>query len=87
MHRHAGIASHPPICALRVAAFVLALALGECQEIHEEVIMKTNPFHSKLPGTDVHHNNTSCTTGNNIESYNKVAGTGGLPLCGQCSRL
>jgi hypothetical protein len=33
-------------------------------------------FHSKLPGTSKHHNNDKCTEGNNIESYNKVSGTG-----------
>ena len=48
---------------------------------------KVAPFHSKLPGTTVHHNNSSCTEGDNIESYNRVAGTGGLPLCNHCARL
>lgn len=48
---------------------------------------KVSPFHSKKPGTAVHHNNNSCTEGNNIESYNKVAGTGGLPLCSHCKSL
>ena len=46
---------------------------------------KVNPFHSKLPGTGVHHNDNTCTTGNNIESYNRVSGTGGLPLCHECA--
>jgi len=49
--------------------------------------MKTNAFHSKKPGTKVHHNNTSCTEGNNIEWYNKEPGTGGHPLCDHCKRL
>jgi hypothetical protein len=48
---------------------------------------KVDPFHSKKPGTDKHHNNDSCTEGNNIESYNKVDGDGGLPLCDHCKRL
>jgi len=48
---------------------------------------KVNPFHSRLPGTRVHHNNTQCTEGDNIESYNRVSGTGGLPLCDHCRRL
>ncbi len=48
---------------------------------------KVAPFHSKLEGTGVHHNNDKCTLGDNIESYNKVSGTGGLPLCDQCKRL
>lgn len=46
-----------------------------------------SPFHSKLPGTSVHHNNSKCTEGNNIESYNRKPGTGGLPLCDHCKRL
>jgi hypothetical protein len=49
--------------------------------------MKVPPFHSKRPGTTHHHNNNQCTEGNNIESYNKVAGTGNLPLCHHCQRL
>lgn len=48
---------------------------------------KVPAFYSKLPGTGVHHNNSSCTTGDNIESYNRVSGTGGLPLCSQCAGL
>lgn len=48
---------------------------------------KCAPFHSKLPGTRVYHDNTSCTEGDNIESYNRVAGTGGLPKCDHCKRL
>jgi hypothetical protein len=48
---------------------------------------KVSPFRSKLPGTTKHHNNDSCTEGNNIESYNRVAGAGGLPLCDHCARL
>lgn len=48
---------------------------------------KVYPFHSKLVGTRVHHNNDRCTEGNNIESYNRVGGTGGLPLCQHCRDL
>lgn len=48
---------------------------------------KVPPFHSKLPGTEVHHNNDKCTEGNNIERRNRVPGTGGLPLCSHCARL
>jgi len=47
---------------------------------------KVDPFHSKVT-LDVHHNNSSCKTGDNIESYNKVPGTGGLPLCKECAGL
>jgi hypothetical protein len=48
---------------------------------------KVTAFRSKLPGTGVHHNDDKCTVGNNIESYNRVAGSGGLPLCHTCSNL
>lgn len=48
---------------------------------------KVAPFHSKKPGTTVHHNDTRCTEGNNIEPGNKASGTGGLPLCSHCKRL
>lgn len=53
----------------------------------KEVIMpKVTPFHSKLSGTRVHHNNNKCTEGNNIESHNRKSGTGGHPLCERCKR-
>jgi hypothetical protein len=45
-----------------------------------------SPFHSKLT-TDVYHNNSACTVGDNIESYNKESGTGGKRLCDQCRSL
>lgn len=48
---------------------------------------KVPAFHSKLPGTNKHHNNNACTEGNNIETKNRVTGTGGLPLCDHCARL
>jgi hypothetical protein len=47
---------------------------------------KVAPFHSKVT-KDVHHDNNQCKTGNNIETYNKVSGTGGLPRCSECARL
>jgi hypothetical protein len=49
---------------------------------------KTNPWHSTAK-TDkpVHHDNTLCTEGNNIESKNRAAGTGGHPLCHHCADL
>ena len=46
---------------------------------------KTQPFHSIKQ--NVHHNNTSCTEGNNIERENWRSGTGGKPLCSRCARL
>ncbi|PIV86016.1 MAG: hypothetical protein COW50_03800 [Candidatus Moranbacteria bacterium CG17_big_fil_post_rev_8_21_14_2_50_41_107] len=35
----------------------------------------------------VHHNNTECNTGNNIERENLRQGTGEKPLCKECARL
>lgn len=46
---------------------------------------KTTPWHSVK--TNVHHNNTKCTEGNNIEKVNLRSGTGGKPLCEHCERL
>lgn len=46
---------------------------------------KVQPWHSvKEP---VHHNNTNCNTGNNIEKENWKSGTGGKPECKECQRL
>ena len=49
--------------------------------------MRVKPFYSKKPGTEVYHNNNKCTEGNNIESYNRTSGTGGLRLCKKCKEL
>jgi hypothetical protein len=47
--------------------------------------METSPWHSvKQP---VHHDNTACTEGNNIEKENLRQGTGGKPLCSHCESL
>lgn len=49
---------------------------------------KVAPFHSTaLNAPKVHHNNSSCTEGNNIEAKNKASGTGNHPLCAHCGRL
>jgi hypothetical protein len=46
---------------------------------------KKSPWHSiKQP---VHHNNTNCNTGNNIEKEYYREGTGGKPLCQECAKL
>jgi hypothetical protein len=34
---------------------------------------------------DVYHDETRCRTGNNIESWNRVSGTGGLKRCTECA--
>lgn len=46
---------------------------------------KTSPWHSVKSA--VHHNNTACTEGNNIEHENPRSGTGGKPLCNKCTDL
>lgn len=43
------------------------------------------PWHS-IKQT-VHHNNTECNTGNNIERENLRQGDGGKPLCQECADL
>lgn len=48
--------------------------------------MKTSPWHSLLV-KNVHHDNTRCTEGNNIEPRYRATGTGGLPRCRRCSEL
>lgn len=47
--------------------------------------MKRAPWHSIKQ--HVHHNDTDCNTGNNIEPENLRQGTGGKPLCAECARL
>ncbi|MDT7541682.1 MAG: hypothetical protein QOE33_1586 [Acidobacteriota bacterium] len=47
--------------------------------------MKKDPWHSIKQS--VHHNNTECNTGNNIEQENLRSGTGGKPLCKECADL
>ena len=49
--------------------------------------MKVSPFHSTEPNIEVYHNSNRCTEGNNIESRNWAAGTGGKRLCDHCHRL
>lgn len=48
-------------------------------------LVKTYPWHSTK--TSVHHNDTDCTEGNNIEPENRRTGTGGKRLCDNCARL
>jgi hypothetical protein len=43
------------------------------------------PWHSIKQ--HVHHDNTNCNTGNNIESENLRQGTGGKPKCQECANL
>ena len=46
---------------------------------------QTSAWHSVKE--QVHHNNTTCTEGNNIERENRRDGTGGKPLCQHCAQL
>lgn len=46
---------------------------------------KVAAFHSIRE--DVYHNQSACTEGNNIETRNRVSGTGGKRLCSHCERL
>ena len=46
---------------------------------------RVSPWHSIKQS--VHHDNTACNTGNNIERENLRSGTGGKPLCRECARL
>ncbi len=48
---------------------------------------KVAPIHSKKPGTKVYHDESTCTERNNIESYNRVSGTGGLRKCSRCREI
>lgn len=49
--------------------------------------IKTSPWYSVKADAHVHHNNTLCNTGNNIERENRRDGTGGKPLCSECAGL
>ena len=46
---------------------------------------KKDPWHSIKES--VHHNNSNCNTGNNIEPENRRDGTGGKRLCSECDNL
>jgi len=46
---------------------------------------KISPWHSVKQS--VHHDNTNCNTGNNIEKENLRSGTGGKPKCKECANL
>ena len=41
--------------------------------------MKGAAYHSSNPADPVHHDHDDCPTGQQIPSWNRVAGTGGLP--------
>lgn len=72
----------------RVELFVLPQVMGRANpDARTEVrnLPKKDPWHSIKQS--VHHNNTACNTGNNIERENLRQGTGGKPLCRECADL
>ena len=46
---------------------------------------KVAPWHAV--GSDVYHDCTNCTEGNNIETRNRRSGTGGKRRCDNCKSL
>ncbi len=46
---------------------------------------RKSPWHAD--GSDVHHECSNCTEGNNIEPENRRSGTGGKRLCKTCKDL
>jgi hypothetical protein len=48
---------------------------------------RRSPWYSTRIGETVHHDNTLCPEGSNVELYYLRRGTGGLPLCKHCARL
>ncbi len=49
---------------------------------------KTTAWHSTRPDDKkVHHDETTCTEGNNIESRYRATGTGGYPKCARCKEI
>jgi hypothetical protein len=46
---------------------------------------RTRLWHSAKE--DHHHDNTKCRPGSEILQHNRIAGTGGKPLCKECAKL
>ena len=46
---------------------------------------KVAAFHSKKEAH--YHDNNKCGPGSEIPASNRVSGTGGMPLCKDCSKL
>ncbi len=52
------------------------------------VMAQTSPWHSTAPNDPkVHHDNTDCREGDNIQPENRKSGTGGHPKCKHCAQL
>jgi hypothetical protein len=54
---------------------------------HGLVVVRVAPFHSKLPGTVVHHNDSACPEAAKLKLAECNGGTGGLPLCEECATI
>jgi len=49
---------------------------------------KVSNYHSSNPSDpDVHHDQSTCPTGQQIPAQNKVSGTGGYRKCKQCTDM
>lgn len=48
---------------------------------------KVTAYYSAKPETKVFHDESGCTEGNNIESWNVRPGEGGKRRCDRCERL
>lgn len=49
---------------------------------------KVSPWHSIEPSDpQVYHDDTSCKTGNAIQTINRRGGTGNKPRCQQCADI
>lgn len=54
----------------------------------ELAMPRVAPWHSiRISDKKVHHNNSACTEGNNIEKHYRKDGTDGRPLCERCAKL
>jgi hypothetical protein len=50
--------------------------------------MKVLPYYSSNQSEPhVHHNHSDCPSGQQIPSWNKLSGTGGLPRCEHCIEM
>jgi len=49
------------------------------------VMPRTSPWYSAKES--YHHDNTACGPGSEILRHNRIAGTGGKPLCPECAKL
>jgi hypothetical protein len=48
-------------------------------------VPRTFPWHAAT--SDVYHNNSDCKTGRGVAQEERLSGTGGKPLCRECTEL